>query len=76
MHLCVPGRMWLSHASLYPRGWYNASGFYQENIVTADVKTPDGMTFDWVSQLLYWSDTAMTHIQVKSYIFKLYLIEI
>ena len=23
------------------------------------------MVYDWVSQILYWSDTAMTHIQVR-----------
>ncbi|KAL5252043.1 hypothetical protein ACHWQZ_G015002 [Mnemiopsis leidyi] len=46
------------------KGWVNGSGFYQEAIVTTDVKTPDGMVYDWVSQILYWSDTAMTHIQV------------
>ena len=49
----------------YYRGWVNGSGFYQEAIVTTDVKTPDGMVYDWVSQILYWSDTAMTHIQVS-----------
>ncbi|XP_063678733.1 uncharacterized protein LOC134814511 [Bolinopsis microptera] len=46
------------------RGWANGTGFYQEAIVTSNVKTPDGMVYDWVSQILYWTDTALTHIQV------------
>lgn len=36
-----------------------------EDIVVERVDVPDGITIDWMYNLLYWTDTGHNHIQVS-----------
>lgn len=40
-------------------------GSNQEDIVTVEVKNPDGIAIDWITRNLYWTDTGTDRIEVS-----------
>lgn len=39
-------------------------GSNQENIITTEVKNPDGIAVDWLARNLYWTDTGLSLIHI------------
>ncbi|RWS07569.1 low-density lipoprotein receptor-related protein 6-like protein [Dinothrombium tinctorium] len=40
------------------------NGSHQENVVSKEVRNPDGLAIDWIARNLYWTDTGTDRIEV------------
>lgn len=45
------------------RAYLNGTG--QEDIITAEVISPDGIAIDWIARNIYWTDTGTDRIEVS-----------
>ena len=43
------------------------SGFQVQNVITTEIKTPNGLTIDHLAQKLYWSDARLDKIERCNY---------